>query len=58
MSEKDIGSKLKIDDRPSYIMDGNHRLAIALELKLDLVPVRFLHANDIKSIKVCFRSNT
>ena len=31
----------KIDDRPSYIMDGNHRLAIAIELKLDRVPVRF-----------------
>jgi ParB-like chromosome segregation protein Spo0J len=41
----------KINDRPSYIMDGNHRLTIALELKLDLVPVRFLHENDIKSIK-------
>ena len=24
-----------------YIIDGNHRLAIALELKLDYVPVRF-----------------
>ena len=26
---------------PTHIADGNHRLAIALELKLDYVPVRF-----------------
>ena len=34
--------KWKIDDRPSYIMDGNHRLVIALELKLKRIPVRFV----------------
>jgi len=32
----------KIDDRPSYIKDGNHRLVIALELKLKEIPVRFV----------------
>ena len=32
----------KIDDRPSYIMDGNHRLVIALELELEKIPVRFV----------------
>jgi len=26
----------------SYIMDGNHRLVIALELKLKKIPVRFI----------------
>ena len=41
MGEEDIRSKWKIDAQPTYIVDGNHRLAIALELKLDYVPVRF-----------------
>jgi hypothetical protein len=38
-------SKRSIIVRESTIVDGNHRLDIALELKLNLVPVRFLHAN-------------
>ena len=32
----------KKDDRPSCIFDGNHRLAIALELKLEKIPVLFV----------------
>lgn len=32
----------KKDDRPSCIMDGNHRLAVALELKLEKIPVQFV----------------
>ena len=32
----------KKDDRPSCIFDGNHRLAIALELKLEKIPVQFV----------------
>ena len=40
--EKEYKRIWKIDDRPSYIMDGNHRLAIALELKLEKIPVRFV----------------
>jgi ParB-like chromosome segregation protein Spo0J len=43
MNEKEYKEeKWKIDDRPSYITDGNHRLVIALELKLEKIPVRFV----------------
>ena len=34
---------IHLDYEDERIIDGNHRLAIALELKLDYVPVRFEH---------------
>ena len=42
MGEDDIKSKWEVDIRPTYIVDGNHRLAVAQELKLNYIPVRFL----------------
>jgi ParB-like chromosome segregation protein Spo0J len=42
MNEERERENWKIDDRPSYITDGNHRLVIALELKLEKIPVRFV----------------
>jgi len=40
--EKEYKRIWKKNDRDPCIMDGNHRLAIALELKLEKVPVRFV----------------
>ena len=42
MNEEYVTPKWKIDDRPSYIIDGNHRLVIALELELEKIAVRFV----------------
>jgi len=36
-----------IDLDSNHIIDGNHRLAIALQLKLDHVPVRFEYLSTI-----------
>jgi hypothetical protein len=40
-SKRPIIVRLRTNTDPARIADGNHRLAIALELKLDHVPVRF-----------------
>jgi hypothetical protein len=41
------GSVTSIDRLDAtHIEDGNHRLAIALELKLDYVPVRFQYMKE------------
>ena len=39
--DEGIENKWKTDIPSKNIADGNHRLVIALELKLDYVPVRF-----------------
>ena len=40
--EKEYKRIWKKNDRDPCIMDGNHRLAIALELKLEKIPVRLV----------------
>ena len=40
--EKEYKRIWKKNDRDPCIMDGNHRLAIALELKLEKIPVQFV----------------